>query len=205
MMAMTHALAGLALGTLVVPLAPALGPTAIAAGLLGGLAPDLDVFATHRRTLHFPLYGPPVAVIAAVPALLVPAPLTVFVAVFVAAAALHAVMDVAGGGLGLEPWRTDDDRAVYCHALGRWIRSRGPIAYDGAPADFLLALGLGVPLLVVSSVPLQVVVAGLLGIAAAYTAVRKRFVPILAALLRVLPRPLWFLLPPRMREAARNW
>lgn len=204
MMAMTHALAGLLLGALVLPLAPALGPTALAAGFLGGLAPDLDLFATHRRTFHFPVYGPPVTALLAIPAVFNPGNVTVFVTVFAGAAALHAAMDVAGGGLGLEPWRNDDDRAVYSHALGRWLYSRGPIEYDGAPADLLLALAVGLPLLAALSGPLDLFVAVLLGTAAAYTVVRKRLVGIVAVLLRVLPRPLWNLLPPRMLEAARD-
>lgn len=204
MMAMTHALAGLLVGALALPLVPALAPTALAAGFLGGLAPDLDIFATHRRTLHFPVYGPPVAALLAVPAILVPGNVTVFVAVFAGAAALHAAMDVAGGGLGLQPWLQEDDRAVYSHALGRWIAPWGPIEYDGAPADFLLALALGLPLLVVGSGPVWWLVVGLLGTAAGYVLVRKRLVAILSALTDLVPRPLWILLPGRMLEARRK-
>src|SRR6056297_1290775 len=105
MMATTHALAGLALAALVAPIAPEHAPTAAAAGLAGGVFPDLDLYAGHRRTLHFPVYYAVAAAPAVAFAALAPSALTVGVAVFLAAAALHAASDALGGGLELEPWK----------------------------------------------------------------------------------------------------
>lgn len=205
MMAMTHALAGLLVGASVLAVAPEHASTAIAAGILGGVAPDLDVFGEHRRTLHFPVYLPAVTPFAAIPAIVAPGPATVFLAVFVAAAAVHSVMDVAGGGLGLQPWRRPDDRAVYSHAHGRWLRRRGPIRYDGSPADLLLASGLGIPIVALGDGPVGWLAVALVLAALGYTLVRKRLVAILAVIVGLVPHPLRPLLPERMLEARRRW
>ncbi len=204
MMATTHALVGLLVGTGVGLLAPDLAPAALAAGLVGGVAPDLDVFATHRRTLHVPVLGPALPPLAALPALVAPGPWTVGLAVFVAAAALHAAMDVVGGGLGLEPWRSEDDRAVYSHVLGRWLRARGPISYDGSLGDLLLAVGLGLPVVALAPAPGPALAGLLLLVSMGYVLVRRRLVAIVARLVALVPRQLRWLLPARMRQAYRR-
>lgn len=57
-MSPTHIAAGLALATPAALLAPELGTAAALGGIVGGVLPDLDLFAgRHRRTLHFPTYG----------------------------------------------------------------------------------------------------------------------------------------------------
>ncbi|MFC6811755.1 metal-dependent hydrolase, partial [Natrialbaceae archaeon GCM10025810] len=104
MMATTHAFAGMALALPVLATAPEFAPAAFVAGLVGGLVPDLDLYAGHRKTLHYPVYAPIAAVLAVAMALLAPSTATVALAVGLAAAALHAVTDVAGGGLELRPW-----------------------------------------------------------------------------------------------------
>ena len=149
MMATTHALVGLALAAGVATVAPELAVPAAVGGIAGGLAPDLDVLATHRRTLHAPIYGAVPAALAAVPALWQPGALTVGVATLLLAAWLHAVADAFGGPPEANPWATDTDRTVYAHALGRWLPRLGGVRYDGAPEDFLLGVALAVPVLLV--------------------------------------------------------
>jgi hypothetical protein len=173
MMATTHALAGLALATGVTVLAPELGPLPAAAAVAGGLAPDLDLAADHRRTLHFPVAGPLVAVPAAGLALAVPGPVTAALALFVVAAALHAASDVLGGGLSPRPWEATSDRAVYDHVRGRWLAPRRLLRYDGAPEDVAVGALLAVPPLVYLPAFRPLVVAGL-AVSVVYALVRKR-------------------------------
>ena len=180
MMATTHALMGLALSALVTLVAPEYASVAAASGMAGGAFPDLDLYAGHRRTLHFPVYFTIAAVAAVGVAAFTPGAWTVGAAVFLAAAALHAATDALGGGLELEPWRATSDRAVYSHFHGRWIRPRRWIRYDGAPEDLALAVAVGVPASLAYGPTVRRVVVVLLAISAGYALVRKRL-PVFAA------------------------
>lgn len=144
-MTSTHALVGALLGAATAWVAPDLAP-ATAAGAAGGALPDADLVATHRRSLHFPVGYGALACLTAGVALLAPTPLTVVVAVFVLAAALHCLMDVLGSGVEARPWEATSERGVYNHLTGRWIRPRRWVRYAGAPEDFLLATAVALPL-----------------------------------------------------------
>lgn len=173
MMATTHGFAGLAIAASVAVLFPEYALPAAAGGLIGGVFPDLDVVAEHRRTLHFPVYYTVAAIGAIGSAILFPGPLTVGVAVGLIAAAVHAVSDAIGGGPSMRPWAEDSDRGVYVHALGRWERPREWIRYDGAPEDFLVGLLLAVPgFLVFDGVVHGIIAIGVV-IALVYTVVRR--------------------------------
>ncbi|MGB9964751.1 metal-dependent hydrolase [Halobacterium hubeiense] len=174
MMATTHALAGLAVAALVAVVAPEYGVTVAAAGLAGGVFPDLDLYAGHRRTLHFPVYYSVAAAAAAVVAVVSPSAWTVGAAVFLAAAALHAASDALGGGLELEPWKGTSERAVYSHFHGRWLPPRRFVRYDGSPEDLAVAAVVGVPAALAFGPSVQQVVAGALAVSAGYVIVRKR-------------------------------
>lgn len=169
----THAFAGLLLGLLYALVVPEFAGIALAGGLLGGLVPDLDMYVGHRRTLHYPVYAPVLAVAAVPVALLVPTTLTVAVATLCVGAAVHSVMDVFGGGLELRPWEATVDRAVYDHYRDRWIPPRRWVRYDGAPEDLLLSVALAVPLLFSLGDPYDWLVVLGLGVGAVYTAVRR--------------------------------
>lgn len=197
MMAFTHALLGALLAVPLVVVAPDLAPVALVAGLAGGVFPDLDIYAGHRRTLHFPVFVQPLAVLALVVAALVPGPATVGLAWFLAAAGLHAAMDVLGGGLELRPWQGTSDRGVYSHFHGRWLAPRRVVTYDGSPGDLVMATGAGV-VLVASFGP---TVDGLVGVvlvaAGVYTLLRKRLADLWATLAGLLPAPVAGRLPER--------
>ncbi len=169
----THALAGMVLALPVALVAPEFAGVALVAGLLGGILPDLDMYIGHRRTLHYPVYytliGGGLVGLAAV----VPTAVTVGVAVGAVAAALHSVTDIFGGGLELRPWEATSQRAVYNHYHGHWIAPRRWVRYDGSPGDFALSMTLAVPLAFVVEGHLQWVVAGAVGIAAVYAALRR--------------------------------
>lgn len=179
MMATTHALAGGALAALVAVFAPEYASVAIPAAIAGGVFPDLDLYAGHRKTLHFPVGYWLLAGLASVAAFVSPGPLSVGVGLFVFAAALHATMDVFGGGLELLPWEGTSERAVYNHVAGRWHRPRRWIRYDGAPEDALLGSLFAVPTFLVADVSVRWVVLGAVLVSVGYATVR-RWIPSLA-------------------------
>jgi hypothetical protein len=197
MMATTHALYGMAVGASVLAIAPEHAPVAMLVGFIAGVVPDLDFYAEHRRTLHMPVYLTLVALPVVAAGVLVPSLLTVSLATALVAMALHAVMDVAGGGLSLQPWEDQPERAVYSHFHGRWVEPLRVIDYDGAPADLLLALGAGVVLVGVTSGPLRVLVVGTLLLSACYVLIRKRLVELVTVAIRYTPRRLQVLVPRR--------
>jgi hypothetical protein len=197
MMATTHALVGLAVAAAVSLVAPEFGVIAAAAGLAGGVFPDLDLYAGHRRTLHFPVYYAVATVPDVAAALVSPATWTVGAAVFLLAAALDAGTDALGGGLELEPWRATSDRAVYSHFHGRWLRPRRLVRYDGAPEDLAVAAVVGVPASLAFGPPVQRVVAGALAVSAGYVVVRKRLPALSQWLFARVPDDLQGRLPER--------
>lgn len=171
----SHALLGLAVAAPVTVLAPELAPAAGAAGFLGGAVPDLDLFVgRHRRTLHYPVVGWALAVPAAVVAVLAPGPVTVALAVGLAAFALHAAMDALGAGDELRPWERTSAEGVYDHLRGRWIRPRYIIRYDGAPEDVLLTALAAVPAVLLFGGALRWLAVACVVLAVAYATVRRR-------------------------------
>lgn len=200
MMATTHALAGLALGAVALTVAPEQAPAVLAAGLLGGAFPDLDLYAGHRKTLHFPTYYPLAAVPAAGVATVIGHPVSMAAAVFLAAAALHSAMDAFGGGLELRPWEGTSDRAVFDHWRGAWVPPRRWVRYDGAPEDLALAGVVGLPLLATLEGPWPALVAVLLGVSAGYVLLRKPLVRVAEALVLLLPMRALRYVPERFLE-----
>ncbi|MFA9503204.1 metal-dependent hydrolase [Natrinema sp. H-ect1] len=187
MMATTHALLGLLLALPLLAVAPDLAPAAFLAGLVGGVAPDLDLYTGHRKTLHYPVYGSIATVPAVVIAALVPTPVTVAIAVGLAAAALHAVADAAGSGLELRPWQGTSERAVYSHYHGRWVRPRRWVRYDGAPEDLFVAGVVAVPLVMLGDGPVTALAVGLVAVSAVYVLLRKPLATVAERLVPLLP------------------
>ena len=203
MMATTHALAGVAFAAVVGVLAPDLGQAPVVAAALGGVFPDFDLYAGHRKTLHFPVYFSVAAAIAGIAAVLAPAPLTAAVALFLAAAALHSVMDAAGGGLELKPWLGTSERAVYSHYHGRWLPPKRWVRYDGAPEDLAVASWFAVPGIVFLDGPLRLAVLGALAVSAGYVLVRKPMVIATERLVDAMPPRAIDYLPERFVEDFR--
>jgi hypothetical protein len=206
MMLPTHALAGMALGVPAALAVPELAGTTLLAGFLGGVLPDLDLYAGHRRSLHFPVYYTTLAAPALAVAALYPAAWSVAAALVLAGAALHSVTDVLGGGLELRPWEGTSERAVYDHYRSRWLAPRRWVDYDGSPGDFLLSLALAAPLFAVTGDVLSLLVAATAAVAAVYAAVRRLLPAVATALVGVLaewlPPGLLARVPDRYREAA---
>ena len=178
MMVVTHVTVALALTVPVALFEPQLAAATAPAAVVGGLLPDLDlVVGTHRRTLHFPVVGPALAVLAVGVAAAVPTTLTVAVAVALLGFGVHGASDALGAGEELRPWRRTNTDAVYDHVAGRWWQARYVIPYDGSPEDLLVAVVAGAPVLVAYDGPIRWLVAVSLGVAAAYTAFRRRLPP----------------------------
>lgn len=185
MMATTHALAGVALAVGVSLFVPEAGGFPILAAAVGGFFPDFDLTGDHRKTLHFPVYYSVAALVSIPFAALVTTPLTLAVTLFLGAAALHSVMDAAGGGLEARPWLGESERAVYNHASGHWVPPKRWIRYDGAPEDLALCGVLAIPGLLVLDGTAQTAVVGALALSVAYTVLRK---PLVALADRVVPQ-----------------
>ncbi|TYL36485.1 hypothetical protein CV102_21920 [Natronococcus pandeyae] len=198
-MATTHALWGLVLALPVLAVYPESAPVAFAAGFVGGLAPDLDLYTGHRKTLHYPVYASIVTAPALVLALFAPSTWTVALAVGLAAASLHAVADVFGGGLELRPWHGTSDRAVYSHYHDRWLSPRRVIRYDGAPEDLLLGGLAAVALVAVGNEAVTGVALALVAVSTVYVLLRKRLAGIAEFLVGLLPDPLLPYVPARYR------
>lgn len=173
MMLPTHGLIGLAIALPVAMIHPEFADVALLGGFVGGVVPDLDMYAGHRRTLHYPVYYPALSVVAAPLALTVPTTTTITAGVAVTAAAVHSVMDVFGGGIELRPWEATSDRAVFDHHRGRWIAPRRWVRYDGAPEDFLLTVAIAGPLFVAVDGGFRAVVVASVAVATVYVGVRR--------------------------------
>jgi hypothetical protein len=207
MMLPTHALVGMIIALPVALSAPELSAVALAAGLLGGVFPDLDMYVGHRKTLHFPVYYSVLAAITTGLALFAGTPIAIAAALFLLGAAAHCVADVYGGGLELHPWEATSERAVYDHYRGRWIAPRRLIGYDGSPADLGLAIGAAVPLLVAVEGPFRLIVFGAVTVGVVYTTLRRILPTLAIRLAAILPSSAMAYLPRRYREATpeRNY
>lgn len=199
-MGTTHALAGAFLGATIAVVAPEFAVVAALAAVAGSVAPDLDIYRGHRRTLHYPVYGWVVAAPAVALAALAPSVPTVGAATFLVAAAGHAAMDVFGGGLELRPWEGGSDRAVYSHYHGRWLAPRRAIPYDGSPRDLGLAGAFAVLPAATLPEPVPAFVVAGLAVSAAYVALRKRLAALWSAVARELPDPVAPYVPDRFYD-----
>lgn len=174
MMATTHAFVGLALASAYAVLGGEFAAVAAAGALAGGVFPDLDLVAEHRKTLHFPEYYAVLGALAVAVAVVAPSPVSVGAAAFLLSAAVHAASDVLGGGLEARPWLAESDRGVFLHTQGRWVAPRRYVRYDGAPEDLAVAVLFAIPgWLAFDGWVRGAVVAGV-AVSAGYVLVRKR-------------------------------
>ncbi|MEF8808511.1 metal-dependent hydrolase [Natronomonas sp.] len=197
MMLPTHALVGLALAAPLALYAPELAPAALLGALVGGILPDLDMYAGHRKSLHYPTFYPLAAVPAIAAAFVWTTPVSLAVAFGLLAAAAHCRMDIYGGGLELRPWEGTSEKAVYDHASGRWLSPRRFIAYDGSRGDLALSLVVGLPLLAVLEGAFVPVVGVALTIATSYVLLRKHLANLAPTVFSQVPEPLAEYVPER--------
>ena len=200
MMATTHALVGIAIAAGVSLVAPEVGVLSVLAAGVGGIFPDLDLYAGHRQTLHYPVYYAWLAVPAVLLAVLLATPVVWAIALFLVAAAAHSLMDAAGGGLELRPWKGTSDRAVYSHYHDRWLRPRRFVRYDGAPEDLALSGLMGISAVAVFDGPVALSIWALVGLSVVYTIIRKPMVAVAEWLFERVPPAVQTRLPERFLE-----
>jgi hypothetical protein len=174
MMTSTHAFVGALMGATTAVFAPELTPTVVVVGFVGGTLPDVDLLASHRRSLHFPVYATALAVPVAVAAAVLATPLAVLLAVFTLSVAVHCAMDIFAGGVETRPWEETSEQAVYNHFSGRWIRPRRWVRYAGAPEDLVVATVCCLPTLAVTTGPTRLFFVTVLVCSALFVAVRRR-------------------------------
>jgi len=202
MMLPTHAVVGLAIAAPLVVFAPELAPAALAGGLAGGIFPDLDLYAGHRKTLHYPTMFSILALPAAVLAVVYPYPVVIGGLFFVAGAAVHCQMDRFGGGLELEPWEGTSEKAVYDHVRGRWRRPKRWIPYDGSLHDLALLTVVSLPLLFVLTDPFRAIVGLAVVIGVVYVGLRRRLARLAPVVFGFAPQWLVEYVPERYRPEA---
>lgn len=200
MMLPTHAVVGLALAVPLLAFAPDHAAAALAGVLVGSTVPDLDMYAGHRRSLHYPTGYVLAAVPAAIGAGFFRTPLFVALAFGLAGAALHCRMDRYGGGLELRPWEGTSDRAVYDHVRGHWRTPKRWIRYDGAPEDVALMLFVGGPLAAVLPGPFQWVVLAAFLVGCTYGLLRRRLAVLAPVVFGKIPEPASDHVPDRYRQ-----
>lgn len=173
MMIFTHLIVGLAIGTSATLVLPIPTDVALLAGAVGGGIPDIDLLLDHRRTLHFPVVYPVLAVLTVIGAVVTGIPLLAVLAVALFGAGVHCLMDVLGGGKEMRPWNETDDRAVYDHVNVRWVRARRYV-HDGSIGDLALAGAVSTFVYTTSNQTGRSMVAVLLALAVLYTVFRRR-------------------------------
>ena len=201
MMLPTHALMGMALALPVALSVPELAPAALLGGFLGGVLPDLDLYAGHRKTLHYPTLYPIAAVPAVLFAFVQPTATAVGFATLLVGAAVHSRMDIYGGGLELKPWEGTSDRAVYDHVRGEWRRPRRFVSYDGSKGDLAISAGLGVPMFLLLEEPFTLIAAAALAVAFVYVLLRRHLATLAPVVFGYVPGWLDGYVPDRYRHA----
>ncbi|QSX00186.1 metal-dependent hydrolase [Haloterrigena alkaliphila] len=198
MMALTHGFMALAAAVLLLPaLGESAGPVLLAAAFLGGLAPDADLVASHRKTLHFPVWLSVAALALSSLVVVTGSPAVFVLTVAVGAAALHSVSDVLGGSAEREPWNPVTENGVYNHVLGRWHRPRRYVRYSGAPEDFLVCLAFAVVAIDsgLTAPAADRALLALVAFAGVYALCRKRLAAIGSAVSSLVPTRLRAVLP----------
>jgi hypothetical protein len=198
MMAFTHLLLSVAVAAVVSPLVGeyVAFPLLLATVVVGGVAPDLDLLARHRRTLHYPFGYPLLALGSLGTFWSTGATAALLGTLLFAAATLHVFGDLLGGSAETAPWDPVTEFGVYNHLLGWWHRPRRLIRYSGSPGDLLLAWAFALAALAVSGDPvLDAAVVGLAGLAGVYTLARRRLQSLAVGLEWLLPARIQRLVP----------
>lgn len=199
MMLPTHAVVGLAVATPLVFLAPDQAHVGLWGALLGSVVPDFDLYAGHRRTLHYPTAYTIAVVPAVLAAVILQSPAVILLASLLVGAALHCRMDRYGGGLELRPWEGTSNRAVYDHVRGEWRAPKRWLRYDGAPEDVALSVGLGIPLFLALNTPFQWITAAAVTIGLTYALLRRRLAALAPVVFESVPDSLGGYVPDRYR------
>lgn len=198
MMALTHGFASLAVAVVVFPVVgDHVGGPLLLAAFLGGLAPDADLLASHRKTLHYPVGFSAVTLLLFGAVLLTGWSALLLPTVAVGAAALHAVSDVLGGSAEREPWNPTMDTGVY-KPRSRPLASTAPIRpLLGRAGGFFVCLAFATVAVssAVTPTAADITLFWLVALAGLYTLCRKRLAAISTGLSNLVPTRVRTLLP----------
>ncbi|MDY6761993.1 MAG: metal-dependent hydrolase [Candidatus Nanohaloarchaea archaeon] len=156
----THMLAGALIGAALAAVTAAPLPLLVAAGMAGGVFPDLDIVHAHRRGLHYPvLYG---VLAVAIGGAVVLTGSGAAVLTGVLAAWTHSVMDIFAGA-ELRSWDRSEwrDKAVYDHLRQSWMRPHR-LVYGGSFRDAAISLGIAIALFTALPTALHTAIAAVL-------------------------------------------
>ncbi len=208
MMALTHGFMSLALAVLVLPFVSdhVTAPLLLAVTFIGGVVPDTDLLANHRKTLHYPTIYPALALLLLGGFLLTSSALFLLLMFAIGAAALHCLSDILAGSAEREPWNPATDHGVYNHVLKRWHRPRRYVRYSGAPEDFLVGLVFATIAVwsTTTSATVDIGLLSLLAVAGMYSLLRKRLRRVAAFGVALVPLRLHFLVPAVQVEETEN-
>lgn len=146
MMLPTHILAGGSLGLLLSFTAPEMRFTLIIAGMLAAVLPDLDMFFEHRKTLHRPIEFFLMLIVVSSIFMITGSPLFLILSVILGSVNLHVAYEIFGNGKTMNTELKHDDRCVYDHWNGEWIKPL-MIITTGSSKDLALAVVSSLPLL----------------------------------------------------------
>jgi len=208
MMALTHGFMSLALAVLVLPFVSdhVAAPLLLAVTFVGGVVPDTDLLANHRKTLHYPIIYPVLTLLLLGGFLLTSSALLLLSTFAIGAAALHCLSDILAGGAEREPWNPATDHGVYNHVLTRWHRPRRYVRYSGAPEDFFVSLVFAIVAVWSATTPVTVDIGllCLLAVAGGYSLLRKRLRQVATFGIALVPVRLQFLVPAVQVEETEN-
>lgn len=142
----THILAGGSLGLLASFFAPELVPAAVLGGMIGGFAPDFDMFTEHRKDGHRPFQYLILTAVLLTAMIFHSSAYLVFAGFFTASMTLHSFMEIFSNGKTMRPEENPDDRAVYNHVTGNWIEPRRWVLCS-SERDLLLMFMVSIPMI----------------------------------------------------------
>lgn len=156
--------------------------------VVGSVSPDVDMLVgQHRKTTHYPEISTIVALGCTV---LIPADILFYIpATFTTAFALHAWIDIFGGGLEDKPWEKTSTQAVYRHLSNKWEAPRHYTGHDGSYRDLIATLLATVAIYtIITENWFTAILLINLTIAILYTIVRKRLPALRDKILSKYPR-----------------
>lgn len=146
------------------------------ASITGSIFPDFDmIYMNHRKTLHPIFIYFSLSIIFLLLSIVTDNLYIIFLSVMIPASFIHTLFDTFGTNRKKHPWKYDNKNVVYSYILGRWIKGRRYIEYDGCIKDLLLLLFSSILFIYYNNmIKYTVVVYICISIGLTYTLVRKR-------------------------------
>lgn len=121
-------------------------PVAVLAGMIGGFLPDIDMLLEHRKTTHRPFQYLVLTTVFLAAVLLQGGAYLVFATFLLGSMMLHSFMEIFSNGKTMRPKKETDDRAVFNHFTGNWIKPRRTVI-DASFRDLMCTVFFSIPVL----------------------------------------------------------